>query len=250
MNQFIALLFTLISGLLITLGFFLAKGSKEKEKFTQFSISMAFGVMLMLSLLELLKEAVDVLKEQIGENYIIYLVILIIVGIAFLKILDFFVPDHHHHDGHEDENLYHVGVVSCIALLLHNILEGMTIYTTASTDFKMGFLMVVGVGLHNIPMGMVIYSTLSKTKDTRKKKIGYLALVTFSTLIGGFIMFLASNYITDLLIGILLAITLGMIFYIAFFELLKEMIEYKNKKRTILGVLTGIFLFFVSYFLG
>ena len=243
-----ALLFTFLSGILITIGFIMAKVSKEKKTFTQLAISMAFGVIIMLSFFEILTEAIEILREEMGNTYFLWVILFIILGISLLKILDIFIPDHE--TSNENENLYHIGVVSCIALLLHNILEGMTIYTTTTTDFKMGLLMVIGVGLHNIPMGMVIYSTLSKTKNTRHKKLIYLLLVTFSTLFGGIIMFLASNYITDLFIGILLCITLGMLFYIAIFELLHEILEFKNYRLTLIGILIGIILFSISTCLG
>ena len=243
-----ALLFTFLSGILITIGFIMAKISKKKKTFTQLAISMAFGVIIMLSFFEILKEAIEILKEETGSIYFIWILGFTLIGVVFLKILDIFIPDHEAKN--ESENLYHIGVVSCIAVLLHNILEGMTIYTTTTTDFKMGLLMVIGVGLHNIPMGMVIYSTLSKTKKTRHKKLIYLLLVTFSTLLGGFLMSLASKYITDLFIGLLLCITLGMLFYIAVFELLHEILEFKNHKLTIIGIIIGIGLFSISACLG
>ncbi len=244
----VALLFTFLSGILITIGFILAKVSKRKETFTQLAISMAFGVIIMLSFFEILQESLEILKNEVGSTYIIWVFILVLLGIGVLKVLDIFIPDHE--NSNENENLYHIGVVACIALLLHNIMEGMTIYTTTTTDFNMGLLMVLGVGLHNIPMGMVIYSTLSKSKNPRHKKMIYLLLATFSTLFGGIIMFLASKYITDLLMGILLCITLGMLLYIAFFELLHEIFEFKNHKLTFLGIVIGVLLFLVSFYLG
>ena len=243
-----ALLFTFLSGILITIGFIMAKVSRKKKTFTQLAISMAFGVIIMLSFFEILKEALEILKEEMGSIYFVWVMLFIMIGVIFLKILDIFIPNHE--ASNESDNLYHIGVVSCIAILLHNILEGMTIYTTTTTDFKMGLLMVIGVGLHNIPMGMVIYSTLSKTKKTRNKKLVYLLLVTFSTLFGGLLMFLASSYITDLFIGILLCITLGMLFYIALLELLPELMEFKNYRLTLIGIITGIILFSISYCLG
>ena len=58
------------------------------------------------------------------------------------------------------------------------------------------------------------------------------------------------NYITDLFIGILLCITLGMLFYIAIFELLHEILEFKNYRLTLIGILIGIILFSISTCLG
>ena len=52
-----------------------------------------------------------------------------------------------------------------------------------------------------------------------------------------------SSYIS----GVLISITLGMLMYIAFFELLCEVKENIKKKELLIGIITGIVLILVSH---
>ncbi len=238
------LLATLFMGLFIILGALVGYFTNKNDKIVGFSISMAFIVMIFLSVFELVPEVVEHMNESINSNFkYVLLILLIISGVVILKGLDHFIPDHDN-DKNNDKNLYHIGIVSSVALVLHNIIEGMTIYSTVNLNSKMGLLMLIGVGLHNIPMGLVIYSTLSQNK--KKSKIFFLSIISISTFIGGLTMYLLGNLISDLVISILLSLTLGMIIYIILFELLGEIIEMKNKKISILGFISGIIIFLIS----
>ena len=229
------LFLTFIAGLFITLGALIVLVLKNNEKFVHFSISMAFGVIVSLISMELFPEAKEHLCDSFGNMFgYVILVFCIILGAAILKILDLFVPDHEQH-GHskksEQNNLYHIGVVSSVALILHNIIEGMSIYGVSSNSLEMGLMMTIGVGFHNIPMGIVITSMFNHSiKDRRSKFILLLLGISLSTLVGGVIMIFLSSLITDAFLGILLGFTLGMLLYILLFELLHEVVEYKNRK--------------------
>lgn len=238
----LGLLLTLITGIFILVGSLIGHFTKNNNKLIDLSISMAFSVMVCLSIFELFPSALEHITSSSSKSYII-LIIFILIGIFILKLLDHFVPNHD--KDHDDESLYHIGIVASIAILLHNIIEGMTIYESTMADSKMGLLVTLGVGLHNIPMGLVIYSTLSKSNHTKKNKIFFLGLIFISTLIGGLIMFMLGS-INSLLVGILLSITLGMIIYITLFELLGEMLETENKKIVFLGLAIGLIIFLIS----
>lgn len=108
----------------------------------------------------------------------------------------------------------------------------------------MGFLVALGVGLHNIPMGMIISSTLEN--ENKKKKIVILLLVTLSTFFGGILMMLVSNILSELLIGSLICITLGMLIYIMLFELIPHLLHSKNKLLSIIGILIGIAIMIIT----
>lgn len=254
--ELFALLLTLVLGLFILLGTIIVFITKNNEKFVSFSLALAFGVMISLSIFELFPEAYEHL--EILENWKIPVLLgCIMVGIIILKLLDHFIPHHaddegHHHSKKEHmEHLYHIGIVSSIALVLHNLIEGMAIYGTASTSIHLGLLVGLGVGLHNIPMGMVIASTFYKSSENKKKTVVISFLISISTFVGGLIMFFLNGIMKEeLILGILLSITLGMIIYIALFELLEQMIHSKNKKETIIGIILGTSILFLSLLIG
>lgn len=234
-GDFMELLLTLLSGLFIFIGTLITYKLRS-DKFIDFTISTAFTVLFLLIIFSMVPEVTHHLK--------LYEVIAcIFIGIIILKSLDVIIPHHDHDhkkDKHHKDTMNHIAMVSAFALCIHNIIEGMTIYTVCKSDLHMGIMMVLGVGLHNIPLGMVIGSSNSKNK------LVISLLVSLSTIIGAFIMMIfgVSNTV------ILLAVTLGMIIYIALFELLPKLVCSKNKKEIVYGLVIGIVIVTVTLLLG
>ena len=122
----------------------------------------------------------------------------------------------------------------------------MVVYSSSLNSFSLGVLLCIGVGLHNIPLGMVISSTL--TKDNKKATtLLVIFLITISSFLGGLIMFLLPGlFANEIFLGIILSITTGMLSYIVVFELIPEVKRIDYKKNTIIGIVTGLCLFFIS----
>jgi len=246
------LLLTLILGIFIIIGAIIVFLTKNNDKFVQFSISLAFGVMTMLIILDLLPEAFEIIDSGNMIYNIIYILIGSTIGFLLLKILDHFIPDHHDdpEDEHDDDkNLKHIGLVSSIALVIHNIVEGMAIYLLVTSDLKAGLMACIGVGLHNIPLGMVIASTFYKSNQSKKNTMFIILGISLSTFIGGlFIYFFNLSSIIEILEGITITLTTGMLTYILIMELLPKVIHSKDKKITISGILLGVLLLVSTLF--
>lgn len=237
------LLITFLLGLFILLGVFLTKIPKNTKLVEQLSISVALGTMFFLVVCDLIPE----IFETFSDNKTL-IVIFVILGVSLLKILDIFIPehDHEHSLSHDctNENLMHIGIVSTIAIVLHNIIEGMAIYSISEESIRIGLLASIGVGLHNIPMGMIISSTLNN--EDKIKKYILIVISSISTFIGGIIMALISSIINDFIIGILLCLTLGMLIYIIIFELIPHIMHSKNKLISFIGILIGVLIIVIS----
>lgn len=257
--NFVALLLTLLVGLFILLGSFIGLNYKDNKRFTDFSISVAFGVIISLILFELLPETFEVLNGEIGVVRTIFVIIILsLIGITLLKLLDLFVP-HHEHEAHHkhqhssdkchNDHLYHIGIMSSIGMIAHNIIEGMSLYLVSSTSLISGILLCIGIGLHNIPMGLVISSTLTSSNFSKNKVLKISLIVSIATFIGGILMFMIGG-VNELVEGILLGLTLGMLIYISIFELFHQIYHMKNKKITITGIIIGIILLVISILLG
>jgi len=245
------LFITLLVGLFTVVGSLLVFLSKNNKKFIDCSICLAFGVMVALGLLELLPESYELITENINKPYnVIMLLLCVVVGFWILKTLDNFVPDHDHDHKHDKEhklNLFHIGIISSVALILHNIIEGITLYSTLVMSMNSGMMMSLAIGIHNIPLGMVIASTFYKKTNSKWKTVLISIIISLSTFAGGFLAFICSGYVmSELLEGILLAITLGMIIYITCCELLAQIKEMKNKKFSIGIIILGIIVMLIS----
>lgn len=245
-----ALLLTLGVGLFIVVGAVIVFVTKNNEKIVNLSISMAFGVMIALVFSELIPEAFELMEKSNKFLTIITVVVFSILGVLILKCLDMLVPhhEHNHSDKHGDlENLEHIGLVSSIALVIHNIIEGMALYGTSLSSISLGLMLCIGIGLHNIPMGLVIASTFYESNKNKTKTLLITTGIAFSTFLGGVIMGLLNNtIISSFILGVLVCITLGMIIYIALFELLPKMLCSNDKKTAIIGTSLGILILFIS----
>ena len=251
MNTIFGLCLTLILGLCVLLGVFIVKLLKNSDKFLQFSISLGITVMVLLSLFELIPEALDNVTSKLSVLTGSFIVLIFVfLGIIVLRLLDYFIPDHETTENKTsaNSNLYHIGIMSSIAILIHNIIEGMAVYATTISSYSMGILVSIGVGIHNIAMGIVIYSTLSKTKKSRIEKAIMLGLVIISTFVGGLLVVINEQMVNNVLaLGILLSITTGMLIYIVIFELLPKFIESKNTTAKVFGILMGIITMTISF---
>ena len=249
-----AILLTVFVGLFILIGTIIGICFKNNKKFIDLSISIALGVVITLIAFELIPEVLEILIDSLGRGKgLLFIGLLAFLGFIVLQQLDLFIPHHeecnhnHKHSCH-DEHLKHIGIVTSIALILHNVIEGMGIYITTVTDFKMGILLCIGVGLHNLPLGLVISSTL--INEYSKKKIIIISLiVSLATFLGG-LFIMVSGIQSEFIMGLLLSVTLGMLIYIAFCELLEQVLRIEDKKISYIGVIIGIVILLISIMFG
>lgn len=245
----LGLITTLLLGLFIIIGALIAFRIKKKERVVEFSLGLAFGVIIMLMLTDLLPEVI----EHLGLKYIYLFLLFGVIGYGLLKVLDHFIPDHeeeHMNKKEMKENLIHIGVITSLALILHNIIEGMAVYSTIISDASIGVAVTIGIGFHNIPLGMVIAGTFYQSNENLSKTILNILLVASSTFVGGLIMFFLNlSSISSIILGVLLSITLGMLTFISMDELFPRIKSTKNKKVTYTGIAIGVIIQLIAFFL-
>lgn len=239
-----SLFITFLLGIFFLIGAAVIRLAKNSEWIEQLSVSLAFGSMTALVLLELLP---DIMTGFAREHIMISLVA-IILGIAGLKALDLFIPDHDSHletatKDHHD-NMVHIGIISAIAIILHNTVEGMTVYSVTLESLRQGALLSLGVGLHNIPMGMLIYSSLEKERKSKRYLV--LSSAALSTFFGGLLMTLINPWLNEFIIGLLISVALGMILYIIFFELIPDLFRRKHWGLSVAGIVCGVLILMVG----
>lgn len=242
-----ALLITLVAGAFFLVGALMAYFGKHKKGLIEFSIGMAFSVMIILLAFDIVPEILELLEEK-GT---IFMYVFIVIGIVTLKLIDILVP-HHDHEAEKkthERHLKHIGIISTLALIFHNVIEGIGIYTIASNSPASGILMAIGVGLHNIPFGIEITATLSETKKSRKSIILNILLLTCSTVVGALIMMIFKS-VSDFVLGSLMSLTVGMIIYLVLFELLIELESSEDKKFSAAGLLMGVALMIIVLIIG
>ena len=236
---------TFLAGFSILVGALVVKLTDNKEIVEHISMAMALGALIALLLFDLLPE----IAEAGGNIGWIFIGLMIVLGIGILVGLDGFIPEHEElGEGEAKPNNAHIGLISALAIMVHNIVEGMTVYNMLSANLLHGLFFALGISLHNIPMGMMIYATMIPHK--RQEKVVLFGCITFSTLLGGLIMYAVSGHLSDMLIAGLLAIAFGMIIYIVVWELLPHVARTKAMKENAIGFVLGFGVVFLSTLLG
>lgn len=237
--MYLGIILTLLVGLFFLIGIVILRNSKKKQELSIFTISMAFVVMLGLLFIHIMPEIIEY------KN--IWLLIPCIIGFIILIILDKLIPHHHHEhsDTHCDkldheEHLNHIGIITIIALAIHNIIEGISLYSLTLNDTKAGLLMALSIGLHNIPLGFQIGNSINQ----KNNKL-LIALLCLSSMVGAIIMIIFGG-LNESIISVLLSLTFGMLVYIIIFELFNEFRKNINKKETTYGIIVGFIIIILT----
>lgn len=212
---------------------------KYKNKIINFSLSFSAGTMITLSVFSLLIESYSSIQN------ILLVLIFINIGIIISIIIDKLISKK------TNNTLYKVGITSLIALILHNIPEGIITFISSNNNFKLGITLSLGIALHNIPEGISIAVPIFHATNSRKKAFFLTSISAISELFGGLLsLIFFKNIIGRSHLGILYAITAGIMLQISFGELIKESLTYNNKKITLQGIIIGsiIMLLCIFYF--
>ena len=153
----VGLITTFVLGIFTLIGALISLFFKSKDKIINFSVGLAFGVIVGLIVTDLVPEII----ESLGIKYCYVFLFCAVIGFYILKMLDGVVPHHHdhyasHHENLNKEekshNLTHIGLVTTVALVIHNIIEGAAVYSSSVADKTLAMGLALGVGFHNIPL--------------------------------------------------------------------------------------------------
>ena len=111
------------------------------------------------------------------------------------------------------------GIVTLLAIAIHNVPEGMAIGASAASGIKTGVLVTIIIGVHNVPEGMAIAAPLVSGGVKPVFAILSSFLAGSTTLVGGIIGTFVGGA-GALGAGIALAVSCGVMLFVACFELL------------------------------
>lgn len=214
---------------------------KNENKLIASACSFASGVMLSVSILDLIPESL----KYIHSSFNSIPSIIISITFIFLGIIISFIIDKMVDKVNNNNNLFKVGILSMIVIILHNIPEGIITFIVSNKNIILGLSICISIAIHNIPEGISIaipiyYSTKSKTKA-----ILYTLLSSLSELFGAVITYLfLSNFINNTIIGIILSITAGIMIQISINKLFPTGNNYNKKQANIFFIIGFIFMIF------
>ena len=211
---------------------------KNINKFICSSLAFASGVMFIVSVTDLIPESLNLLSTKYNGSIIIIICLLfIILGIIISMLIDYYLPSDNFY---ENGKLYKVGIISMLAIILHNIPEGIATFIAGNSDTNLAISLTIAIALHNIPEGICIAVPKFYATKNKFKACFFSFISSISEPFGAFIAYLfLSNYVTDSFLGILFAIIAGIMLHISLCELLPTSKKYNYKKMTIIYFCIG-----------
>jgi ZIP family zinc transporter len=221
--------------------------------YLSFSLGFSAGVMLYVSFVELLPMAV----LSVGQ---FTSVVVIFLGILLIALIDMIIPEsrnpHHYKEMPNgltltvDKTLLRTGMLTALAIAIHNFPEGLTTFGTTLSNTQLGIIITLAIAIHNIPEGISVSVPIFYATGDRKKAFRYSFLAGLAEPAGAVIGFLILlPFISPALLSSLLAFVAGIMVYISIDELLPMAHRYGHSHTVILGFILGMALMAASLFL-
>lgn len=248
-NVMISFIISTLAGLSTMIGsIFAFLKVKNINNMINAALSFASGVMLTVSMTDLLPESFNsLIQGYYLIPTILIMILFFIVGVCLSLIINKYVPTDITKD---NKKLYKLGIISMIAIVLHNIPEGIATFMASTRDTKLGISLAIAISLHNIPEGISIAVPLYLSTRNKAKTLFYTFISGISELIGALITYLfLFNFISDTVMGLLLSLIAGIMTYISLMELLPYALNLNNKKRSYLYFLIGILFMLICHFI-
>jgi len=215
---------------------------KFKNTFNVVSSSLAFaaGVMITVSITDLIPSSlIGFLDIYYVFPAILMTLIFIVMGIVISTLINKYIPDIKSNEIN-NKGLFKVGVISMIAIILHNVPEGIATFMTSAKDISLGLSLAIAITLHNIPEGISIAVPIYYSTKSKFKALLYTFVSGMSELLGAVISYLfLSPFMNNFIMSILLSIIAGIMTSISMYELIPASLRYNDTKRTIKYFLIG-----------
>lgn len=251
MNEIlVAFLLTAMAGLSTGLGglaVFLRK--KMNTRFLAFSLGLSAGVMLYISFVELFAKANNALGGIYGEkNGTVLNIISFFGGIALVALVEKFIPENGKKKNEDNgKKLMRTGVITALALALHNLPEGLATFVSALQSPALAVPIVVAIAIHNIPEGIAVAVPIYYATSSRGKAFWYSLLSGLTEPLGAIAGYLLlMPFLTDTVNYIVFSAVAGIMVFISVAELLPAARTYGDDSPAIVGVVAGMLIMAVS----
>ena len=241
--SYLAFILSTIAGLSTLLGtIFIFIHFKHQETILISALSFEAGVMITVSCFDLIPSSFQNLN---ADFYIIPSCLLCMIGICIGVILSIFIDEK---VPSKSNQLKRVGMISFIAIILHNIPEGIATYLTANRNIDVGIALTCAIALHNIPEGISISIPIYYSSNSRLKAFLYTLISSLSEPLGAIIAFLfLSTWITPTIMGMIYAMLAGIMIHISCYELLPTALQYHQRTKTFFFFFLGTIVMLFSH---
>ena len=256
-----AILMTTVAGLSTGLGGLIVLFCKRPtDQMMAFSLGFAGGVMLTVSLSDMLPHAVEDYRAVMTNFRAVSAALsLFLLGMLIAWLLQHCLPEPKTErlakpgDGRDARQLALAAksaIITTAVIVMHNLPEGVLTLFTGYANPAFGLTLTLAIALHNIPEGIAVsvpvyYSTGSKGKGLAASLLSGLAEPAGALLA----FFFFKDAITPLFLNGLVATIAGIMSFVSVSELLPGGFSYGKPGWAVLGVSLGLFVMSLGVYL-
>lgn len=256
---------TLFAGLATGFGSAIAFFARHTNtRFLSVALGLSAGVMIYVSLVEILPQAQADLTTQLGARGGAWATLgAFFAGMALIGLIDRLVPERENpHEMHMVEEidaagklpgssrLLRMGMMSALAIAIHNFPEGIATFTVALRDPTLGSSIAFAIAIHNIPEGIAVSVPIYFATRNRRKAFVLSFLSGLAEPLGAVVGYVLLRPIfTPVVADLLFAGVAGIMVFISFDELLPAAQEYGEHHLSLYGLILGMAIMAVSLIL-
>lgn len=287
-NVMTAFTLTLLAGLATGVGGLIALiASRSNAKFLALSLGFSAGVMLYVSFMEIMPKAQEFLTADLGQQVGTWgMVGGFFGGVGIIAVIDRLVqspanphefnydaadihtPDHKltraatvrqgsvahpersNHTTSSDRALVRMGLLTAMAIAIHNFPEGFATFMTALADPTLAIPIAAAIALHNVPEGIAVAVPVYQATGSRGKAVGLAFASGLAEPVGAVVGFiLLAPLLTGTVFGVTFAAVAGIMVFISLDKLLPTAQKYGGHHLSIYGVVAGMAVMAVSLML-
>lgn len=249
-NVLYAFILSFLAGISTVIGALVILFDKKKNnKTVVISLSFAAGIMMCVSLTDLLPNSFGMISSSNALfPKIILSLIFMTFGIIISMLIDKYLPDNS--ENTDNKGLYKIGIISMVAIVLHNIPEGIATFITSTNNLKLGLTITIAIALHNIPEGISIAVPIYHATNNKLKAFLYALLSGMSEVLGSILAYLfLAPLINDHVMKALYAIIAGIMIHISVYELIPGAYKESTLKSVLKYFLIGFGIMILSHLL-
>ncbi len=279
----IALGLTLLAGMATAIGSVIAFTAR-RTNYRSLSVATGFsaGVMLYVSFVEIFFKGDAALAAAFGGRWGHWVnVASFFGGMLLIGLIDNLVPSAENpHETHSEaetrplhdpgavtpgatehgvhhHKLMRMGLLTALAIGIHNFPEGLATFLAALQDPGLGAAIALAIALHNIPEGISVSVPIYYATGNRRKAFVYSVISGLAEPAGAVIGYLAirlllgraTGGIPPQIMGILFGGVAGIMVYISLDELLPTSRAYGKGHDSLLGLVGGMLIMALSLLL-
>ena len=262
-NVLLAFALTALAGLSTGIGSALAFFTKKSNKaFLSGALGFSAGVMIYVSLIEIFVKAKDSLVEVHGDIAGTWITVgAFFGGIVVIALIDRAIPSYENpHEAHaieemqrsvvEETRLMRMGILTALAIGIHNFPEGLSTFFAALSDPGVGIAITIAIAVHNIPEGISVSVPVYFATGSKKKAFWFSFLSGVSEPIGAIVGYtILKPFFSPTIFGLLFASVAGIMVFISLDELLPTAKEYGKGHIAIYGLIAGMAVMALSLLL-